>query len=474
MAREQGLTITNTLPAWVVLVNGKRLNDPVKAATVKRIYKLAAEGYGVSRIIRRLRDDGVAPLGRSGQWNRGYVSLLLRDRRVLGEHQPRKAVTPDAPDGKDGAPILDYYEPVVNEQEWSRVQGVLKKPNSTRTQAGRRAAATVAPEQVGRLFHDGLPVTAIAAELGISRPRVYRNLTELGLHDKPKDQGNRPVHLFSGMLLNARDGQAYYIRDSTRQRRPYRILVASSAAEKKTGHAYGFRYDVFERAILKCLSEINPKDILKNDKGGENVSKLEQELAGIAVELEKAREALYAKGISETLSDYIGHLEARHKDVSARKQAAEIKKAKPASASWDETQSLLQILDKADDPEDVRARLKAALRRIVSSVQLLVVSKGHHRVCYCQVWFTTNPATYRAYHIFYNWCLNRGKVKRPARWTVLSCKIGKPKDRRDVHLWDRGEEIRTPKVWERIVGEMERAYTPEYLAELLADGETID
>jgi DNA invertase Pin-like site-specific DNA recombinase len=467
LAREVGMTITKSLPAWVVEIGGKRLNDPVKAAAVKQIYKLAAAGYGASRIIRRLRDDGVAPLGRSGQWNRGYVRLLLGDRRVLGEHQPMRA------DGKtDGEPIRNYYEPVVTEEQWSLVQGVLRSRNAT--DKGRRAAASVAPEQVGRLYHDGLSVSKIAAQLQISRPRVYRILCELGLHDKPKDNGNRPIHLFSGLLCNARDGQAYYVKENTKQGRPYRLLVAAGAIEKKTGASFGFRADVFERAILKCLSEIKPQQILKADKGGEDVGKLEQELAGIAVELEKAKVTLYEKGISATLSDYISHLEKRHEDVSARKQAAEIKKARPGSASWEEAQSLIDILDKAEDRQEILTRLKAELRRIVSSIQVLVTAISQYRIAYVQVWFSTEPETYRAYQIFYNWARNRGKVQRPARWTVLSCKIGKPKDRRDVHLWDRGEEIREPKVWERIVREMQLAYTTEYLGELLAEGEPID
>jgi hypothetical protein len=98
-------------------LNGRRVNIPERAAVVKRIYLLAARGYGHGRIVRLLTAEGVPAFGRSGRWCRAYVTLLLRDRRTLGEHQPRCV------DGKaDGAVIKGYYEAVVTEQEWMAAQ----------------------------------------------------------------------------------------------------------------------------------------------------------------------------------------------------------------------------------------------------------------------------------------------------------------------------------------------------------------
>ena len=50
-------------------------------------------------------------------WARGYMIILLRTRRVLGEYQRHTR------DGKPiGDPILGYYKEVIKETQFDRVQ----------------------------------------------------------------------------------------------------------------------------------------------------------------------------------------------------------------------------------------------------------------------------------------------------------------------------------------------------------------
>jgi hypothetical protein len=75
-------------------------------------------------------------MGRSGDWSGKYIGLLLRDRRAVGEYQPRRK----RDRRPDGPAIPGYFPKAVNEAQWLaawektqeryRVQGrVMKKLN---------------------------------------------------------------------------------------------------------------------------------------------------------------------------------------------------------------------------------------------------------------------------------------------------------------------------------------------------------
>lgn len=96
--------LTNRLPAWVTATNGRLELVADRAAVVRRIFRMAADGHGHVAIVKRLaaenvpafgdrvpkveRDEGGnevkrfeakagTPLG-SGRWIRSYVALILR------------------------------------------------------------------------------------------------------------------------------------------------------------------------------------------------------------------------------------------------------------------------------------------------------------------------------------------------------------------------------------------------------------
>jgi DNA invertase Pin-like site-specific DNA recombinase len=153
-AREEGKLTSRRLPAWVELdERGKPVPIPERAAVVKRIFALAADGYGQKLICARLKAEGVPAFGEvivragrkrsqfSGKWLAPYVSQLLNDRRVLGEHQPRHS------DGKPAGPVIEnYYPAVVTAEEFL---------------AGPAAAAAAALRRRGR--------SALSGRAGVRR-----------------------------------------------------------------------------------------------------------------------------------------------------------------------------------------------------------------------------------------------------------------------------------------------------------------
>ena len=101
---------------------------PEKAESVKKVFELVSEGYGGVRIARIANQEKwVMPWRKrtttSETWEHTGISRLLRDRRVLGEWQPKRMIN-----GKyvpDGDPVPNYFPSVVDEQLWFRAQNAL-------------------------------------------------------------------------------------------------------------------------------------------------------------------------------------------------------------------------------------------------------------------------------------------------------------------------------------------------------------
>lgn len=102
--------------------------DTAKAEVVVRVFELAAAGNGGIAIARKANQEGW-PLpwrvrkNTSTRWEHTGVSRLLRDRRTLGEWQPKRMIA-----GKltvDGEPVTDYFPRVISDELWFRVQTAL-------------------------------------------------------------------------------------------------------------------------------------------------------------------------------------------------------------------------------------------------------------------------------------------------------------------------------------------------------------
>src|SRR5262245_55185225 len=179
--RNKGVVLTRRLPAWVrIAKDGKMKLIPEKAQAVKRIFDLAAAGYGTRAIVRKLTTEGVKPIGRSPRWGPAYVWSILNDRRAVGDLQPMKNHKPD------GDPIPNYFPAIVSEDEWA----------SAKAEAGRRM------KRPGRRSYFG-------------------------------------TNVFNGLTKNARDGESYVAMTRTSHGRQSRVLVALSGIHGRSNQ-FGF------------------------------------------------------------------------------------------------------------------------------------------------------------------------------------------------------------------------------------------
>jgi DNA invertase Pin-like site-specific DNA recombinase len=112
--------LTKMCPEWLRPVGdvGWEIIEE-KAAGVRRVYELNAEGYGKSSISKILNTEGVVALSDKG-WHPNTVQKLLMTRTVIGEFQAYTGRHPNRIPSGDPAP--NYYPRIVDEELWLRAQ----------------------------------------------------------------------------------------------------------------------------------------------------------------------------------------------------------------------------------------------------------------------------------------------------------------------------------------------------------------
>lgn len=123
--------MTAICPTWLRLHSDRKGFDviPKKAAVVRRIYEMAAEGKGQNLIARTFNREGVPCLGDGVRWHISTVKKILDSRAVIGEFQPGKMVS-----GKRKLldPIPDYFPAVVPMDLYATVQRIRRTRPSYR------------------------------------------------------------------------------------------------------------------------------------------------------------------------------------------------------------------------------------------------------------------------------------------------------------------------------------------------------
>jgi DNA invertase Pin-like site-specific DNA recombinase len=326
--------LTRRVPVWIRYQDGKLTVDPVAAATMRRLFRLARDGYGVSAIAAKLNALGVPVLGRKTYkgrpvlWAGPTVYFLLTTRAVLGEYQPMKAEA-----GKRqpcGDPIPNYYPPVIDRELYYAVQGMLK------------ARAVLGP---GRR----------------------------GLH----------VNLFAGLLVDARNGGTLtYKRDGTRPQ----ALIPIGA---KHGHGIdwtSFPSELFDEALLSLLPEVPASDLWGNGDTAHKVETLAGQLAETDTLLKLWATKMDDPARVDLVAEKLAALNRKRKQLAQQMAQAQREAANPLSESWGEFRSLAELLRK-NPSDELRIRARAALRRAIESVTCLFVKVRGARWAAVQIRF---------------------------------------------------------------------------------------
>jgi DNA invertase Pin-like site-specific DNA recombinase len=425
-----GKLLTRNLPAWVRIASVDRDRYtlelvPERAEAVARIFTLAASGLGMMRICQKLTEEGVpafgrmttekaiaeyeerrraagkppltakerAALGRPGYWHRGewrapawtrgYVGMVLRDRRALGELLPRvRRGLADTP------PIRDYFPAVVDEKTFKAARAALtkRKRGTGRQGEGRRVGKHI--DLFSRLIFDAVDGGAYYAATRTENlaPRY------VDAEGKRRRRGNEP-----------------------RGRRRTRVLVNASCGEGRSP-ARAFPLPVFERAILSMLREVDPDEVLGEVSPADEAAGLERQLRWVA-DRQADLAAELRKGDIPVIGQQLRELKAEEDDLNARLDEAQRRAAKPLGETW---RDLSDLADEAADP-DARRRLRFVISRVVQSIRLLVVPRPgvpRDRMAAVQVLFTGGRR--RQYLIWYRARRGNNLVKVPGWFKVRS------------------------------------------------------
>jgi DNA invertase Pin-like site-specific DNA recombinase len=369
-AREDGTVLTSRLPAWLEVINGAPRPVPERVAALKVIFKLSADGFGQVRIVRALTDGkltegqgpsrmeralpgGPVPPFGTDKWTRTYLDKILRDRRVLGEYQPRKA------NGEPDGPVLPtYYPQVISETEYLLVR------------AGQE-------ERRGR---------------GGRRDRRY-------------------VNVFRGLLVHARDGEGFILNNHGTGDRPRLVLVAAASKGGRNARSFSFPYPVFETAVLGCLAELDPRELLPKEAGPSLVEVLRARLGNARAQVKLLQKEL-RDGYSKAVAAVLREQEALAEKLAGELMEEEARAARPAEAAWGELPGLVDLIQAGGD--EARLRMRVVLRRLVERIYVLTVPSGCRRTAAVQVRF--GGGKQREYFIEYIPAANR----REGRWRVAS------------------------------------------------------
>jgi len=119
--------ITGRVPYWLeVIGDGKKTKKeiqiiPERAKVIRKIFELAASGYGGMAITRTLNKQKTAVFGKSKAWHVSYVKKILKNEAVYGRYIPytrAKGVKRQL----DGEPTENYYPEIISKDKFLAVR----------------------------------------------------------------------------------------------------------------------------------------------------------------------------------------------------------------------------------------------------------------------------------------------------------------------------------------------------------------
>jgi DNA invertase Pin-like site-specific DNA recombinase len=371
--------VTRCLPSWLALDNGKPVAVPAKARTVRYLFRLARAGYGARRIAQRLNAEGVPVLGRTRMrrrsvtaagtgsradkqvvWTEPTVLYILTSRAVLGEYHAHRGRGRQRE--KVGDPVTGYYPRVVSAADFHAVGQLL------------RARAPVARGRRGK-----------------------------------------HLNLFAGLLRVAGTDEHLSYRHT-----PGRGATVAPVNVCARGAVWrNFPAEALEAAVMSELRELKASDVFP--AGGDAAKRVEAAAARTA-ELEGLIAVWTAKmevpELVGVVAAKLTELEVKRREWAAELESAQRQVSSPASECWGEFRSLAALL--ASNPGDeLRERVRAALRRVVASIHCLFTAVGRTRLAGVRVQFRDGGG-HRDYLVASEPARANASARRPGQWWCRS------------------------------------------------------
>src|SRR5262249_13393502 len=203
----------------------------------------------------------------------------------------------------------------------------------------------------------------------------------------PGRPGIAVTNLFAGLVFDARAGGTYHAMTRTDRGKRHKVLVNSRSMGSGSERNHSFPLETFEKAVLHLLTELKPSDILPPESKPDDISDLDAELNALRIRKGLLAEELL-KGDVAAIAEALRKLEAKERVLAQKVDKMRAEQTSPASGALDQAVSLVGMLDKAKDKEDVRLRLRGALRRIIDKIWILVMNRSTIRLADVQIQFS--------------------------------------------------------------------------------------
>jgi DNA invertase Pin-like site-specific DNA recombinase len=313
-ARTTGAVVNlRTLPGWCEVSDGEMRLIPERAGLVRRMHRMAREGYGVNTICRKLNDEGVKPWGRGIVWTEAVVYRYLTCRTVIGEWEPGTGGRGGVKRAKTGEVIKDYFPRVVSDKVFYATQAAMKERHGFR---GRR-----------------------------------------GSH----------VNLLAGLLKDSQDGGSIGYSHEPHRRKSY---VFNFNGRISLVPYFTYPSSALESQVLDVLRELDTAKLMGEDRNdGDDVMTWEGRVQEIDRQTATLKEALAGRDVKAVV-DRLADLELERVEAVKGLEAAKRQAAVPSSESWGVIKGKVNMED-----EGTRLRLRNAVRQVVKSVYC--VFAGH-------------------------------------------------------------------------------------------------
>jgi hypothetical protein len=261
---------------------------------------------------------------------------------------------------------------------------------------------------------------------------------------------SRYVNVFKGLLVHARDGGGFTLHNKATEKRPELLLINTSGVQGR-GKCWTFPYPVFEEAVLEQLREVDPKDVLRRQgEAPGRADVLRAKLANARADVAGLQDELKA-GYSKALAAVLREKEQEEERLAADLLDELARSVVPAERAWKDLPSLASMIKKADDPDELRLKLRGVLRRVIDSASVLIVPRGATRLCAVQFFFTGGGR--RDYLILHR----TAGFRRTAAWGCRS--LASVVRAGDLDLRDRDHAVRLEARLTRRGDEVVRAMT---------------
>ena len=337
--RRQRKPLTSWTPAWIKMKDDKSGFEliPERAEIIRQIVRLALNGYGDLRLVRKLNDDKVPVISGHPHWTHAYVSKILKSPALIGYFEPRME--------QDGHPVLtgdvwtDYFPAVISMDDWYQLKAARKSRTSQRGRSGNEVAS-----------------------------------------------------LFTGIMHNARDGQPYQriIKNVAR------LISASHRNGLTDGDTLSFPYEPLENAFLYGFAnELKLQDLYGGNvpqRAADRTESLVAERIDVEQRIIVVQQRVQSDSDIASLLDVLTELDRRKKNLDSEienERSRHVEVSKEAEA-FNDLQALAKMwAGEHPNRSDLRTRIKGKIRQLVSSIWMVVYGKkrSKFKTAHLQIFF---------------------------------------------------------------------------------------